>query len=195
MDSTTTPVGGELTGEVGPEIFESFKDNQGRFRTQSLFCEYPHDSYPAHFTLKKHDHRINGVGKQYASLYLKYMEIADPTEFQVAERLFGSWNHWLALTRTKWFMKELTGWREELKVRLESARYFEMKDVAQAAQGTPAGVQATKWLADRYGDKATAKRGRPSATEKAEHLARIKEESADLDEDAERIGLNGNTSN
>lgn len=185
---TDSPVGANLTGELGPEIFESFKDAQGRFRTQSLFCEHPHESYPAKFTLKKYDHEKDG--KTYISLYLKYMEIADPTEYQVAIRLFGSWDHWQALTRSKWFGEHLTGWREELKIRLESDRYYEMQGVATNDKGSAQSVQATKWLAERYGDKETAKRGRPSKAEKAKHLNKLKSETAELNEDIARLGLN-----
>lgn len=184
---TDSPVGANLTGELGPEIFDSFKDAQGRFRTQSLFIETPHDSYPAKFTLKKYDKVKDG--KTYISLYLKYMEIADPTEYQVAVRLFGSWDHWQALTRSKWFGDHLTGWREELKIRLESERYYEMQEVATKDKGSAQAVQATKWLADRYGDKATAKRGRPSKAEKAQHLSKLKSETAELNEDIARLGL------
>ena len=178
---------GDPTDEVGPEVFDSFKDTQGRFRTQSLFCEYPHESYPACFTLKKQDHTKGG--KLYVSLYKKYMEIADPTEYEVASRLFGSWDHWQALGRTQWFSNHLTGWREELKVALESKRYFEMEHTVQTMKGTTQGVQATKWLADRYGSKSSAKRGRPSKAEKAQHLKKLKDETAELGEDAARIGL------
>ena len=186
---TDTPLkGGTSTEEVGPEVFDSFKDDQGRYRTQSLFCEFPHEAYPAYFTLKKRDHTKNR--KKYISLYLKYMEIADPTEYQVAVRLFGSWDHWTALTKSKWFGDHLTGWREELKAKLESERFYEMHGVATQNKGSAQAVQATKWLADRYGSKATAKRGRPSNAEKAKHLSKLKSETAELNEDIARLGLN-----
>lgn len=182
----TYPYGVEPTGDVGPEIFGAFKDSQGRFRTQSLFCEHQHESYPAYFTLKKYDHTKNGI--VYRSLYRKYMEIGDPTEYQVAVRLFGSWDHWLTLIKSKWFMDHLTGWREELLVKLESDRYHEMRGVAEGKDGAQA-VQATKWLADRYGEKETAKRGRPSKAEKKAHLERQSKNAAELEEDADRLGL------
>lgn len=187
MVYTDSPVGANLTGEVGPEVFDKLKDAQGRFRTQSLFCEHPHESYRAYFTLKKFDYEKDG--KTYISLYLKYMEIADPTEYQVAIRMFGSWDHWQALTRSKWFGAHLTGWREELKTKLESDRFYEMQQVATQDRGSAQAVQATKWLADRYGDKATAKRGRPSKAEKAQHLNKLKDETAELNEDIKRLGL------
>ena len=183
--SLDTPVGGEQDAPTGPEIFDSFKDAQGRFRTQSLFLEYPHESYPAFFTLKKFDKEKDGV--KYTSLYRKYMEIGDPTEYQVAQRLFGSWDHWQALCKAKWFSDELTGWREELQVRMESQRFIEMELRSQKDDAT--GIQATKWLADRYGEKSTAKRGRPSKAEKESHLKRLAKETEQLEDDSKRIGL------
>lgn len=114
------------------------------------------------------------------------MAIADPTEYQVALQLFGSWDHWLALCKSKWFTELLTGWRNELKVKMESDRYFEMEAKTTSEKS---GVQATKWLADRYGEKAVLKRGRPSKAEKQAHLRRLVSEQDELTEDAERIGI------
>lgn len=179
--STITPKG----VKVGAGSFDAFKDSQGRFRTLSLFYETRHKDYPAFFTTKKRDITRNGV--DYISLYLKYMEIADPTEYQVAVRLFGSWDHWQTLLNTKWFKELVTGWREELKVKLESDRFYEMR--GHLADDGPSSIQATKWLAERYGEKATTKRGRPSKEEKNAHLKRLAEETSELDEDAKRIGL------
>lgn len=188
--SITIPVGDEQIAS-GPEIFDSFKDAQGRYRTQSLFIETPHKSYPAFFTTKKYDVTRNGT--TYHSLYLKYMEIADPTEYQVALRLFGSWGHWEALCKSKWFKELLTDWRNELRVRMESDRYFEMS--ARAKDDSVQGISATKWLADRYGEKSIAKRGRPSKQEKEAHLRRLAEDTAEESEDATRIGITSANNN
>ena len=189
VNPQTYPVGVSQTAHnetpAGPEIFDSFKDSQGRYRTQSLFIETAHESYPAFFTLKRVDVEKDGI--QYVSLYQKYMEIGDPTEYKVALRLFGSWDHWQALCRSKWFKEHLDGWRAELKVRMESDRYFEMRDRANDQGAT--GIQASKWLADRYGDKDIVKRGRPTNAEKNAHLKRIAQQTSELDEDAERLGL------
>ncbi len=179
------PVGESLP--VGPGPFDSFKDAQGRYRTQSLFVEYLHESYPASFTTKRYD--VVKDGKTYYSLYLKYMEIADPTEYKVAVRLFGSWDHWQALLRAKWFRELVTGWREELKVKMESDRYHEMADHVTKNPDSPQAIQASKWLADRYGDKKTIKRGRPSEAERAKHLQQLTTESEETDDDMKRLGL------
>jgi hypothetical protein len=173
-----------MTDLAGSDVFDSFKDSQGRYRTQSLFIETPHESYPAHFTTKTYNVVKNG--KTYYSMYQKYMEIGDPTEYQVALRLLGSWDHWQALCKSKWFMELLTGWRSELKVRMESDRYFEM---VGKVHDEKIGTQATKWLADRYGEKSVLKRGRPSKAEKDAHLKRLTSEQDETKEDAQRLGL------
>lgn len=178
------PVGVVQTDEEAQD-FAAFKDSSGRFRTQSLFWEMRSDKYPAFFTFKKRD--IERDGRHYISLYRKYMEIADPTEYQVALRCFGSWDHWQMLTSTKWFREHLAGWRDELKVKLESDRYYETLDHAKG-EGQSA-LSATKWLASRYGDQTDAKRGRPSKAEVEKHLKQVAEETAELEDDAERIGL------
>ena len=174
------PKGASLPEE---EYFEQFKDTTGRFRTQSLFVEFTNDSYSTHFTLKKKDF------KGHISLYRKYMEIGDPTEYQVAIQLFGSYAHWKTLCKGKWFMKHLTGWRLELKDKMESDRYHDM--LTRSADQGPQGLQATKWLAGRYGgdSKTNSKRGRPSKEEKAAHLIQSAREAADSLEDADRIGV------
>lgn len=170
-----------------PDVFESFKDTMGRYRTKSLFIEHINDSYPAFFTTKSYDVVKKGI--TYHSLYLKYMDIGDPTEYQAGVKLLGSWEHWQAMLRSKWFTDLITPWRLELQVKLESARYHEMKRHITNDPGSPQAIQASKWLADRYGSKATAKRGRPSKAEKEGHLKRLATEERDTNEDLKRIGL------
>ena len=168
------------------DAYASLKDSMGRPRTLSLFVEHKHDKYPAPFTLKPYDHR----GRM--SMYRKYMEIGDPTEYSQAIGLLGSWEHWVTLTSAEWFKPYVEKWRAELKVKFESDRFREMCEVAETHKGTPQGVQATKWLAERYSDpKQTTKRGRPSKAEKKAYLKKAAEEDELLNEEATRLGLNG----
>ena len=165
------------------DAYASLKDSMGRFRTQSLFVEMKHDKYPAPFTLKPYDHR----GRM--SMYRKYMEIGDPTEYSQAIGLLGSWEHWQTLCAAEWFKPYVEKWRAELKVKFESERYREMQEVAESCKGTPQGVQATKWLAERYSRVESPKRGRPSKAEKARHLKEITEDEELTNEEAARLGL------
>ena len=168
----------------GAAAYSLLKDSMGRFRTLSLFYESRHPDYPAPFTLKDQEH------KGRTSMYQKYMEIGDPTEYSQAIGLLGSWKHWVQLTSTQWFKPYITRWRDELRVKFESDRYREMREVASKQAGTPQGVQASKWLAQRYSttpDK--PKRGRPSKAEKAQHLKEEIDEQHLLQEEADRLGL------
>jgi hypothetical protein len=162
--------------------FDVLKDTTGRYRLQSLFVEHKNPKYSAPYTLKPYDHR--GA----MSMYRKYMEIGDPTEYRIALGLLGSWAHWEALTQCTWFKPLVAKWRAELKIKFESDRYQEMLDTAEKNKGTPIGVQASKWLAERY-NKEPTKRGRPSKAEKAKVLKQDKEEAALLQEEIERLGL------
>lgn len=165
------------------DAYASLKDSMGRPRTLSLFVEHKHDKYSAPFTLKPYDHR----GRM--SMYRKYMEIGDPTEYSQAIGLLGSWEHWQTLCAAKWFKPYIEKWREELRVKFESDRYREMQEVADTCKGTPQGVQATKWLAERYSNSKPAKRGRPSKAEKAAALKEQLKEEELLAEEQERLGL------
>lgn len=165
------------------DAFETLKDNMGRFRTKSLFIEMKHPDYSAPYTLKPYDH------KGCMSMYRKYMEIGDPTEYEQAIALLGSWRHWVQLTSTNWFGEYINEWRKELKIKFESDRYQEMIEVAEKHKGTPMGVQATKWLAERYSEDTKPKRGRPSKAEKQAALKQEQEEDKLLAEEQERLGL------
>ena len=176
-----TPKG--VTSLPSAAAYEHLKDTMGRFRTQSLFIEHKHESYPAPFTLKDYDN------KGAISMYQMYMDAGDPTEYTQAIAMLGSWKHWQLLTSTNWFKPTVEQWRDELKVKFESDRYREMKEVTETCKGTPQGVSATKWLAERYSRVSSPKRGRPSKAEKARHIKQESEETRILTEDAKRIGL------
>lgn len=167
----------------GEDAYALLKDSMGRLRTQSLFYEMRNPSYPSPFTLKDKDHQGS------ISMYRKYMEIGDPTEYTQALALLGSQKHWEVLTSREWFKPYIERWRSELKIKFESDRYLEMKNVAENQGGTPQGLQATKWLAERYGERPAPKRGRPSKAEKAQALKEEVEEEQILAEEAQRLGL------
>lgn len=166
------------------DAYKALKDTMGRFRTQSLFIEHRNPKYPAPFTLKDDDTR--GA----VSMRMKYLEISDPTEYSTAIALLGpqGWRHWQILLETEWFKPHVERWRLELKTKFESDRFQEMNSVATNQLGTPAGIAATKWLADRYSNKGTsAKRGRPSQHEKDALLREESDEDKLIAEESKRI--------
>jgi hypothetical protein len=97
-----------------------FRTSTGQKYTNRLFLEqsysYP-DKTPVQYTLKDKDH--NG----YKSLYLLYMEMADPTEYAFANKYLDGWSHWKLLVESDWFKPILSRWREELSLVYKS-RYI-----------------------------------------------------------------------
>ena len=135
----------------------SYKDEQGRFRTQSLFKEFyiggdRGKKYPAVFTLKEFD---DGELPSMRRLFLSY---DDPTGYQFAIDVLGSYEHWKRLSSLSWFADEhLVKWQDELTVKLKSEG---LKKITAVAAGDSAqAFNASKFLVDNGWNP---KKGRPS---------------------------------
>lgn len=131
-------------------------DSMRRPLTQSLFLEIGY-SDDAIYSLKEDDCEYNG--KEYKSIKKLYLETADPTEYEFANKYFLNWSHWLRICNNKILAKYVAEWRDELEVKLRSAAYAQV--YTQATQG--GSYQAAKWLADRGWD--IRKAGRPTKEE------------------------------
>jgi len=164
--------------------FEVFKDDQGRLRTASLFKEKREASkYPSYFTLKPGAAPVGHV-----SMHDKYMEISDPTEYQVAMTLLGSWDHWQRLCAAKWFKPHVEAWREELRIKRHSASINTLEEFA--TQKDHIGYAATKALLDMNAPPKVKGAGRPLKKEAPETIEALDQRQKDwIDEDAKRLGL------
>ena len=176
LDSITD--GSVLTGSTdgtdnGWKLFAGFKVSK-IVNAEIGYLDYGQASFSA---------TSDGTGTIYAAGPLD--GLADTTAVSVSAMVV------LPVGRFKFFAKGgVARWRTELKTKFESDRFQEMSHVAINQNGTPAGVAATKWLADRYSSKGTsAKRGRPSTAEKTALLREESEEDKLVSEEAERLGL------
>ena len=131
-------------------------DTEGRPLTQSLFLEIGYNLQYAVYTFKHRDHEFKG--KKYLSIRNLYMECADPTEFEFANKYFLGWQHWKRIVENKLVKREVAEWREELELKL---RCQGIRSVMQNAE--KGGFQSAKWLVDRGWDTRAA--GRPSKDE------------------------------
>lgn len=159
-------------------------DHVGAYRTQSLFLETKGvTALEPLLTLKEIDWEYKG--KTLPSLKRIYMELEDPTEYEVAIHVFGSWPHWLRLLENKAIRQEIDKWREELELKIRSKALKAMLDTAsfEGAKGTA----AAKYLAERGWVKRPA--GRPSKAEQKGQMKQDAELKRILAEDAERVGL------
>jgi hypothetical protein len=154
-----------------------YKDGQGRYITRGLFLETitPGFDFDPPFTLKNYDH----LGK--ASMKKVYMSYNDPTEYQFAIDVLGSWEHWEKLCNTEWFRPIVEEWRTEMETKVRSLGVSQMAMLALEGKES-----AAKWLAEGGWSK---KRGRPSKAEiegEKKKAARVRD---NLHEDMARLGL------
>ena len=168
----------------------SYKDDIGRYRTQSLFWELRHGvdtvKYPPVFTTKDDDIERDGVEyKSMKKIYMSYDHIPG-FEYEFAIDVLGSWDHWnkLANDTIPELKKMIQGWRDELDVRLKA---LGLKALIHASRDNDAkGVQASKYLVEKgY----IQKRGRPSKEEMERELKVSTKAKKELNDDLERIGL------
>ena len=158
--------------------------NGSRRYLRGLFLEESTDKSSVLYTLKERDY--NG----YPSLYLRYMEEADPTEYRFAVKYLENWSHWQELSQSDWFQVYISQWRQELSTKLRSQFITNLVALATTPDN-PSHFAANKYLLEAT-EKPTgaSKRGRPSRDEVRAELTRLAASKSQIDKDAERIGLN-----
>jgi hypothetical protein len=162
-----------------------YKDVMGRWRTHSLFREsyQPQDEgLEAVFTLGEED--IEYEGRILPSMRKLFLSYNDPTGYQFAKEVLGSYEHWKRLCKASWFQAHLSTWLEELEVKLMSSSIRKIKDVA--GTDTAQAFNAAKYLAERGW---VPKKGRPSK-DAIQREARIQAQVEEaVEEDAQRLQL------
>ncbi len=153
-----------------------FKDSMGRYRTQSLFLEYQYAEGPAVYSLDGEDKEYNGT--VYPSLRRLYLELADPTEYEFANRYLFDWDHWQKIVNNAILYEYIEQWREELEVKIRSQAIRKMLDM-------DGNFNAIKWAADGHWN--TRGRGRPKK-EEAKKERELRERAVkDIQSDGDRI--------
>lgn len=146
------------------------RGGNNRFLTEGLFYEYGNPD--ALYTMKTED--VQKDGKVYVSMYKVYMTCAD--EYEAANRLLGSQQHWAILSSKKFFLEGIERfnggyglelWREDMKRRDESLSKRIL--ISKTEEGN---VNAAKALADQH-------KAKKSETKKSEQKELQKDE-ADL---------------
>lgn len=122
-----------------------------------------------------------------------YVELADPTGYQVAVRYLEDYAHWEMLMKSVWFREAKEAWDRELDAKLKSEGLSAIRMFADGIEGVSPAVQlqAAKYLADTsYKPKqALSRRGRPSKEEVQGELKQQASAAADIASDLERIRL------
>lgn len=145
------------------------------------------------YTLKDEDH----LG--FPSLYKKYMEAEDPTEYRFATENLDGVEHWEMLTSCSWFKPYVERWRRELELKITSEAIARISEIAYGDGKDSEILAANRYILDKVYQKtnpvARVARGRPSKKDKAEEAVQIAHEAkARIRADAERLFDKGETS-
>jgi hypothetical protein len=156
-----------------------FKDDKGRWRTQSLFLEQSYGQRDdVLYSMRPDDHPSG-----YPSFTRLYLELNDPTEYTVATTLLGGWEHWQILQSSKWFSEYLAGLRIELEIKLRADAIHQLHRQMRRGDRVAARFFADAEFKEKKG------RGRPTKDEIA-HEKKIQAGiAARVEADAERLGL------
>lgn len=144
------------------------------------------DKSTALYTLKDDDYTVEG--KTYISLYRRYLQMEDLTEFDFATAYFDSYEHFRIMCQSDWFNEHVTRWRNELKLKLKAKALRNLKALASNEEAKNY-FEANKLLLTHLNDEDKPKkgRGRPSKDEVAHAVKEIAREEYSLAEDHKRI--------
>ena len=131
-------------------LFEmsQLKNDSGALRTQSLFYELSYDN-PEHaiFTLKEDDITLPSGRKAYSlrQLFLARTTF-DPTEYEFALAVFGSWDVWQRLSKSARVKAHVEDYRHEAAVRRKAMAFGSI--INEVREGGKSSFTAAKYLID-----------------------------------------------
>lgn len=164
-----------------------FKNASGQLYTKRLFYETSpgvNDRSSVLYTLKDQDHTVEG--KTYISLYKRYLELEDVTEFNFANQYLDSYEHFRLLCDTEWFKDHIARWRTELQLKLRSRVLERIREIASDSTSKNS-FEANKLLLSELTPKSKPTRGRPGKSEIAQAVKEIAREDMSLADDHKRI--------
>ena len=168
----------------------TFKNPNNQLYTKRLFFEMSgliNDKSESLYTLKDEDYTVDGV--TYISLYKRYLDLEDISEFQFANTYFDSYEHFRIIAATEWFLEHLQRWRRELSLKLKSRLYASL--IARAGSSTDKNsFEALKMLLVALDPPKPSTRGRPAKEEVARAVKEIAREESLLADDHKRVFAN-----
>lgn len=172
--------------------FTFTKGDQGVIRTKSLFYELCYDN-PEHaiFTLKEHDIVLPN-GRPAVALSQKFIDLCttDPTEYEFAMHMFGSWEVWEKISTSANVQKHVEKWRKEATIRRKAMAFQSV--VSEVTEGGKSAFTAAKYLIEepwavKDGRTKDGRKARADARETAQEAF----ERAGVHEDLKRLKEEG----
>ena len=167
------------------------KGPNGKCRTKSLFYELSYyDTTDVIFTTKEQD--ITVKGKAYVSLQQLFINMVpnDPTEYEFAMSVFGSWEVWKTISEAPQLRPFVSNWRNEVVVKVKSKA---IQAIAEEMRSNGrSSFSAAKLLLDKgWLDNDTASQAKRKLQAK-EQQEQDKQALSLLENDAQRLGLKVN---
>lgn len=159
----------------------TFVNSNGEHMTSGLFWETAlNDRTMACYTFKEYDMEKNG--KTIYSIYSRYMDEADVTEYEFAKKYFVNWFQWEQICKSPLCQPYIERMREELSVKLRSQAIRNIITLSKDEKG----FQAAKYIVEK---KWELKRGRPSKAEKKKVMKEETRFADEIDKDLENAGI------
>lgn len=163
-----------------------FRAQNNTLLTKALFFETTlADKSTVLYTLKDKDHTYEGT--TYPSLFQKYLESNDPTEYRFATTYLDGLYHWETLCECTWFKPYLERWRHELSLRMKSEALARI--MREAKTSSKDSFMANRYLLEKGWESEKSKRGRPSKEEIKQAATDIARTETSLLDDLKRISL------
>jgi hypothetical protein len=167
---------------------KNFKAANGRYYTRQLFWEESIELANAEksiepvFTLYGDKPGLINFGK-------RYVELEDPTGYEVAIDLLGDYRLWTVLMQCKWFQTAKKQWDAELDAKLTVRAFKKIKELSKDGP-PPQQLAASKYLANlEYRKDHKATKGRPTRTQVEQAAREEADNRTALEEDYQRIRL------
>ena len=168
--------------------FSQIKNSRNKPRTKSLFYELSYDDpSDSIFTLKEEN--IIAHERPLVSLHKLYMSLVpnDPTEYEFAMQVFGSWDCWTAICNSPPLKPYINKWRKEAEVKVKSQAIQSIAE--EMKSGGRSSFSAAKLLVEKGRlDKDSASKAKAKLQAKEEEEIN-KEALSLLNEDAHRLGI------
>ena len=163
------------------------KNDSGTVMTKSLFYELSyHDHTNVIFTLKDHDIELPN-GRPAVALSQKFIDLCtmDPTEYEFAQLVFGSWEVWERISGSPMIKPYVDKWRKESIIRRKALAFKAV--ISEVAEGGRSSFTAAKYLIEEnWVDQGQTKDGR-AARKDAKETATEAFERAAASEDLKRL--------
>jgi len=168
------------------------KTDNGIIRTKSLFYELSYvDPEFALFTLKEED-MVMPNGRPIVALSKLYLAFAtmDPTEYQFAISVFGSWEVWEKMQLTAPLKKPIEKWRREAEVKRKSLAFESViKEIQEDGRSS---FTAAKFLInEEWKPKEDGRTARKAKSAEAKSTSEEAFEKAGVTDDLERLKSQG----